>query len=388
MRIMVLGLRGFPNIQGGVEKHAEQLYPKLTALGCDVEVLGRSPFLSHAKNVFNHVRITRLFSPPPRYKGFEALVHTFLGCLYAGLKRPDILHIHAVGPALLTPLARLMGLRVVVTHHGFDYQREKWNAVARHIIQLGERLGMQFANNRIAVSDTIKDHVEQKYGLRTHSIPNGVTIAAAADNAAVLSAYDLQPDRYFLMVSRFVPEKRQSDLIEAFESAPPDGWKLVLVGDLTPRDAYIDKIRRRCQHNPRVVLTGFQSGDALNGLYRHAGAFVLPSTHEGLPIVILEALSHGVPVIASDIAPNLEIGLPQASYFPAGNIRRLADKLAAAASHTGRGAEKAELLELAARYSWETIAEKTFLAYRQSLEGAPAIARLNQRTATRRSPSV
>ena len=45
MRIMVLGLRGFPGIEGGVEKHAEQLYPLLVELGCEVRVLTRSPYV-------------------------------------------------------------------------------------------------------------------------------------------------------------------------------------------------------------------------------------------------------------------------------------------------------------------------------------------------------
>jgi hypothetical protein len=45
MKIIVLGTRGFPNVQGGVETHCENLYPRLAGLGCDVTVLTRRPYV-------------------------------------------------------------------------------------------------------------------------------------------------------------------------------------------------------------------------------------------------------------------------------------------------------------------------------------------------------
>lgn len=65
MRIMVLGLRGFPGVEGGVEKHAEQLYPLLVELGFEVKVLTRSPYvkkkITHfeesASSVYGHLKI-------------------------------------------------------------------------------------------------------------------------------------------------------------------------------------------------------------------------------------------------------------------------------------------------------------------------------------------
>src|ERR1022692_2879905 len=136
---MVLGIRGMPNIQGGVETHAEQLYLRLAALGCKVEALVRTPFVPRGQRSLGPIRIRRLWAP--QRAGVEALVHSVIGVLYAGFARPDILHIHGIGPAIVTPIARLLGLRVVVTHHGRDYEREKWGAFARWVLRLGERFG-------------------------------------------------------------------------------------------------------------------------------------------------------------------------------------------------------------------------------------------------------
>src|SRR6185436_1261331 len=138
-----------------------------------VDVLVRSPYHPKSKPPsYRGVRLKRLWSP--RGGSLETLVHTLLGVLYAGLMRPDVLHIHAVGPALFTPLARLLGLRVVVTHHGPDYDREKWGVFAPWILRTGERFGMRYANARIVISKVIADLVRDKYAADSYLIPNGV----------------------------------------------------------------------------------------------------------------------------------------------------------------------------------------------------------------------
>ncbi len=125
---MMLGLRGFPNVQGGVETHVQYLSSHLNDLGCEVNVIVRSPYHPKEKGIeWNGIRFYRIWAPAS--KKLEAIVHTFLGVCYAALKRPDVLHIHAIGPSLMVPLARILGLKVVITHHGPDYDRQKWGGL-------------------------------------------------------------------------------------------------------------------------------------------------------------------------------------------------------------------------------------------------------------------
>ncbi len=217
MRVMVLGIRGIPSVQGGVETHAEQLYERLARLGCQVEVVVRTPFVPASLRSFGSIRIRRIWSP--RRSGFETLIHSILGVLYAGVTRPDLLHIHAIGPAIVTPLARLLGLRVVVTNHGPDYDRDKWGPVARLVLRTGERLGMRWANARIAISHVIEQLVLEKYGRDSDLIPNGAVPVTALADHSLIDRLGLQRRRYFVHVGRIVPEKRQLDLIAAFARA-------------------------------------------------------------------------------------------------------------------------------------------------------------------------
>lgn len=369
IKVVVLGLRGFPDIQGGIEKHAEQLYPRLASLGCHVCVLGRAPYKTgRHTNHWNRIDFHWLWAPQVR--GVESLLHSLLAVVVAAEKRPDILHIHAIGPSLVVPLARLLGMKVVVTHHGKDYERQKWGPFARVILRLGERIGMSSANERIVISELIRNSVHEMYGQDSAVIPNGIEKPSGEDNTDVLSRFGLVPGKYVLQVSRIVPEKRQRDLIDAFTRAhlPPE-WKLAFVGDTEFPDEYSRSVLTTAQTNSAVVCTGFQSGADLRELYRRGGLFVLPSSHEGLPIALLEAISHRIPVIASDIPANIAVGLEPSSYFHVGDTRALAGRLEAFVSKPPSATELEDLAKrTSARYDWEAIARETLEVYRRALE--------------------
>ncbi|HEY8033383.1 MAG TPA: glycosyltransferase family 4 protein [Methylocella sp.] len=366
--VMVVGLRGFPGVQGGVETHAQNLYPAIARAGFRVTVALRSPHINDDHpSEWNGVNFVRLWAP--RSKSMEAIVHTFLAILYAAFRRPDVLHIQAIGPALLTPLARFLGLKVVVTHHGADYDRQKWGPIGKSVLRFGEAWGMRLAGKRIAVSRTMQAHVRKKYGLEAACIPNGVEPSVAPSSQQALEKFRLEPRKYILTVSRIVPEKRHLDLIEAFARADLPGWKLVLVGGSIQPDAYSRSVEDAASKTPNVVAAGFQQGLALRELYGHAGLFVLPSSHEGLPIALLEALSYGLPTLVSDIEPHLEIELPALHYFRMGDVDALAEAIGRMAA-SEISTEWSDNLKqwTARRFNWSASAQETVAIYRSLME--------------------
>jgi len=124
MRVAVIGSRGMPGVPGGIERHVEELYPRLVRMGIDVTVYARREYVPH-EGVVEGVRVVTLPSFGGRYG--EALTHTALSLVHASRRHFDLLHMHAIGPGVLLPLARLLGLRpAVLTFHSFDYKRSKW----------------------------------------------------------------------------------------------------------------------------------------------------------------------------------------------------------------------------------------------------------------------
>jgi len=324
VKIFVTGTRGIPDIPGGVETHCQHLYPLIVASGHQVRLCRRTSYVCDALSEWQGVELVDVYSP--KTKSLEAIIHTFLAILQARRWRADILHIHAVGPSLMIPFARLLGLKVVMTNHGPDYDRQKWGKAARAVLKLGEYLGGKFANKVIVISEHIRGIVKRRCGCDSVLIPNGVEIPETAQQRDYIDEKELEPGRYMVAVARFVPEKGLHDLIEAFEKLNSP-WKLVIAGDADHEDDYSRSLKKQAEGNSNIVLTGYITGDPLRQIFSHAGLFVMPSYHEGLPIALLEAMSYGLPVLVSDIPANLEVDLGHDAYFPCGDVEKLSSAL-------------------------------------------------------------
>lgn len=369
MKVMALGMRALPDVAGGVESHCEHLYPQVARAGVDVEVLVRSPYAKRlpAKR-WQGVRIRRIWSP--KKSGLEAIVHTFMGVLYAAVRRPDVLHLHSVGPAIFTPLAKTLGLRVVVTHHASDYLQMKWGRLGRWILRTGERMAMRYAHEVISVSRHGAARLEDIYGRKVIVIRNGVPPIDPTDACSITEELGLERGRYVLHVGRAIPDKRQDDLIRAFARCDLHGWKLVLVGDLSGDDEYSAKIRSIAAGRSDIVLAGFRSGIELHTLFAHAGCFALPSALEGLPIALLEALSAGCTVVCSDIPANHEIELPAECYFEVGNIEAIARALSTIPGSIPPNVWAGLRKRVHGEYNWSRIAEQTVSVYRDCVRNS------------------
>ncbi len=368
VRVTMLGIRGFPNVQGGAEKHVEKLACALGELGCHVEAIVRSGYVAKGQAAWRDVGFSRIWAP--RITGLEAFIHTFLGVLRAAFSRPDILHIHAIGPAFFTPLARALGLRVVVTHHVLNYENEKWGSIGRFVLRLGEWAGMAFANGRIAVSEGLAKQMACTYGVPVSAIPNGIDKPETVQSTVTLQAFGLAANRYALTVARIDEQKRQLDLIAAYGRLHQPKWKLALVGGADYSGSYARAVADAARNTPGVVMLGHQTGAALAELYSHARVFVLPSSHEGQPIAVLEAASYGLPLILSDIPAHREIALPSARYFEVGDIATLAEQLEALfAMPAVEKLDAVERARLMARHDWHAIAQRTLGVYFDALSG-------------------
>lgn len=366
MKIVVIGTRGIPEIPGGVETHCQELYPRLAAMGHDITIMRRTPYITDANRSthFNGVKLIDVYAP--HKKSFEAIVHTFLAMLKARRLKPDILHIHAIGPSLLMPLARLMGFRTVMTNHGPDYDRQKWGRAAKIMLKSGERLGTRFANRVIVISKTIGEILKQRYG-RTEGVDlifNGVNVPSMSERTDYIASLGLQPGKYIVAVGRFVYEKGFHDLIAAFKKCNlPEGFKLAIAGDSDHPDEYSENLKRQAA-DAGVVLTGFIRGEKMNQIMTNAALFVLPSYHEGLPIALLEAMSYRRDVAVSDIPANrLDCLDPRNDFFKTGDsagLARLIERKIASQA-TPRNYDLTP-------YNWDTIAQQTEQTYRLTLD--------------------
>jgi glycosyltransferase involved in cell wall biosynthesis len=357
---MVIGSRGIPNIPGGVETHCEHLYPHMLENGANsITVVGRSAYIEEKIiNTYKGIYLKTIYSP--KSKSLEAIVHTFLSVCYAGIKRPDIVHIHAIGPNLLTGFARLLNLKVVMTHHGPDYKRMKWNGLAKFFLKQGEWMGVKFSKKVIIISQEINDLIAETYNRRDGVlIPNGVNKPVITTDSDYIESIGVVKGQYIFTLARFVPEKGFDYMIRAYaKSSISKKYKLVIAGDADHESEYSIGLKKLAKEN-NVILPGFVKGEKLNQLFSNAALFILPSFYEGLPIALLEAMSYGLPILASDIAANTQVNLPESCYFKVG------DEAVLTSYFDNTDLKYLERFEYdMKRYDWKEIAAQTLDVYK------------------------
>ena len=365
MKVVVTGTRGIPDVLGGVETHCQELYPLLVERGHDVTLIRRTSYChTPASEAYKGVSLYDI--DVPKTKSLEAISHTFKAILAARFTfRADVIHIHAIGPALLTPFARLLGMKVVFTHHGPDYDRDKWGTLAKLVLRTGEAMGALFAQEVIVISEVINTTLKEKYRRKdAHLIYNGVPKPERIATHTYLDSLGVEPQKYVFAMGRFVPEKNFHQLIEAFKPLATQGYKLVLAGDNLIEDAYSAQLKQQALDHG-VVLTGFIKGAPLQELLSHARLFVLPSSHEGLPIALLEAMSYQLPVVVSDIPANVAVGLPAEHYFPLNQIAAMTSCMEQQLQQ-----QKARISYDMQAYDWSLIAQQVERVYSRLLTNA------------------
>jgi glycosyltransferase involved in cell wall biosynthesis len=317
IKVFVFGIRGFPLIGGGAERHSEELYPRMIQ-DFDITVLARTAYFEHWRGV-KFVTI-----PYIKWLNLETMSHSIMCTFYCLKHKPDIVHIHNMGACLLVPLLMWRNIRVIFTIHSLNYLHKKWGFIAKAVLNLCELIGLNFSDRITTVSTSIKDYLRKKYqrAMPMDYIPNAVNPPKFMYSGIYLKKHGLKPRGYALAVGRLVPEKGFDKLIEAYKIAKVP-FKLVIAGDGETQYA---KDLRKLQSDD-IIFTGYINGDELAEMYTNTGLMILSSFNEGFPLVMLEALSFNIPIIASNIDAHKHIRLASHRYYIPDDTHELAKKM-------------------------------------------------------------
>lgn len=372
LRVAMLGHKRVPSNEGGVEVVVEALSAGLAERGHSVTCYNRAG--SHvsgaehalpAGSVYRGIRLVTV--PTLEKKGYAAVISSFFAAARAAFGRYDVVHIHAEGPAFFSWLPKLFGKRVVVTVHGLDWQREKWNGgFASKFIHLGEKCAVRFADEIIVLSENVRQYFQDTYGRDTRFIPNGVTAPKLESPRLIEEKWGLQKDSYILYLGRIVPEKGETYLIEAFKQVKTDK-KLVIAGGSSDTERYMQELKVLAAEDERILFTGFVQGQLKDELYSNAYVYTLPSDLEGMPLSLLEAMSYGNCCLVSDIPECAEVVEDKAVRFRKSDVDALRDRLQILCDQPDivEGYREHAAGFILNKYGWNDVVEKTLALYRR-----------------------
>ena len=374
MQIAVLGSKSLPAF-AGADRVAENIVQHLPAAGgvrCHVYVV-RTPAQPRAFDFAPNVRVIPI--PALAGKHSKATTFFFLSALHCALAlRPDLAHAHdsAFGPfawilRILRPRMPILG-----TFHGNPYERAKWSRFAKAFLRFSEAAFVRGCHALTTVARAKVAEVQARVKTPIEFIPNGVDPDPAIPRTGLAEQHGLVPGQYLLFAAgRMDPTKGLHHLLDAYDRVRP-GLPLLVVGGFEGHDRdYSDQLLARCRATEHVVLIPrLLTQPELFELVAGAKLFVFPSEIEAMSMMLLEVVSCGVPVLASDIAENVEVvGADYPWLFRNADAAHLAAQLARFLE-SGPGPEIAALRARCARdFNWTAIAARYLALYRR-LAGA------------------
>ena len=175
---------------------------------------------------------------------------------------------------------------------------------------------------------------------------------------------------FLLFVGTLERRKNAMTLLKAFSRLEDLNLQLVLAG--SPGNS-CPEIRTYLEKNnlkDRIILTGYVTKEELITLYNLSRIFVFPSLYEGFGTPLLEAMACGVPIVASEILSTKEVAKDAVLYYgePC-NAELLTQAITKVLEDEGLQRDLvAKGLERVKVFSWEKVAEKHLMAYREALE--------------------
>lgn len=348
MDLAILGTRGIPARYGGFETFAEELSSRLVRRGHQVTVYCRQ---RHSEASYAGVRLVYL--PTIRHKYLDTVFHTFLSTLHLAFHRHQVVLYCNAANAIFVPLARVAGMPAALNVDGLERRRKKWNILGRAWYQLSEWLATFCPNVVVSDARSISRYYRERYSTETVFIPYGAEIGKVGSRA-VLDELGLEPNRYFLYVSRMEPENNALLVREAFEQVNTD-LKLALIGDAPYAAEYIRQVRNTS--DPRIVIPGAIYGAGYHELTSNCFAYIHATEVGGTHPALIESMGRGALVLYLKTDENEEVaggaGLPFSHFDLAGRMREMLlmqDK--ERDSLRRRATERIQM-----EYSWDAVAD-------------------------------
>lgn len=331
MKIAMIGHKRVPSREGGVEVVVEELSTRMVMRNHEVHAYNRKGKHVSGENYevqnlkeYKGIKILTAFTVDK--KGLAALSSSVFATIKAIFARYDVIHFHAEGPCAMLWLPHLFGIKTVATIHGLDHQRSKWSNFAKKYILFGEKVAVKHADHIIVLSKNVQKYFKEIYNRETVFIPNGITKPEYKECNLITQKWGIRKDEYILYLGRIVPEKGIMDLVDAFNLVKTDK-KLVIAGGSSDTDEFMKELKKRAASDERIIFTGFVQGEILEELYSNAYIYTLPSTLEGMPISLLEAMSYRNCCLTSDIKECTEVTQDTGISFCTSDINDLKDKL-------------------------------------------------------------
>jgi glycosyltransferase involved in cell wall biosynthesis len=359
---------------GGIETYVRRLYPAILEVRPDLRIsmfvnaLGRdlvsSEPWSSAVELVAHPVLGR--------RGTRAVTETALLGRIADRRGCEVLHSVALTAPWRSRAASVVSIADVTWLKYANSVPRSTRLLWRTLVIPAARRADRVIACTASAATEIADALAIPEG-RIDVVPlgaGGETDAEATPSAEVRARLALGSGPVILAVSAFLAHKNVARLVEALpaiRAEVPDAV-LVLPGNWTPLRDEVSARAEALGLGDAVAFPGWVNASDLEGLYRTAACFVLPSLREGFGLPVLEAMRRGVPVACSSTSAVPEVAGDAALFFDPEKAYAIADAVTSILRDRSLASELADKgRKRAALFTWRRAAEGTLASFGRAL---------------------
>jgi glycosyltransferase involved in cell wall biosynthesis len=302
IKISIIGTRGYPYVYSGYETLVKQLSERLVLKDCNVTVYcHKGLFETRSKKVKG---IKLVYIPTIETKTLSQPVHSFLSIIHACFSRPDVLLVvnSANGPfGLITKLFRIP---TAINVDGLEWLRPKWKGLGSIYFKWASKMATLFYDQIINDSEEMRKVYLDLFKRDSKVIAYGADIRKSK-NPDLITTWDIKQREYYLVIGRLIPDNNADLIIKGFLKSSSTK-KLVIVGDVSYKDAYASNLKKI--NDKRLIFTGYvKDQDTLAELYHNCYVYVHGHEFGGTNPTMIKAMAYGSAILALNTVFNKEM---------------------------------------------------------------------------------
>ena len=302
MRIAVLGTRGVPSGYSGYEVFVEEIGWRFVEKGHEVTIYAHSHLFKDRLKRYRGMRIR--YVPSLKGKNTSQFSHSLLSTILVCVSDADVVLFCNASNGPFGLFLKAFQKKCAINVNGLEWKRPKWGALAKAYFRFGARCASLFFDAVVTDAMGMQAAYWKEFGVRSVDIAYGANIWHSK-NPERVKKLGLEPQGYYLIASRLVPDNNADLIVKAFVQSISKRT-LAIAGGAQYKNPFEAAIRKMADH--RVMFLGhIDDSDLIAELHCNAYAYIHGHEFGGTNPALLKGLAYGNCILALNTVFNREV---------------------------------------------------------------------------------
>ena len=213
MKLSIIGTRGYPYVYGGFETFTKELSERLVKQQIEVHIYCQKNLFTKRPKQVNGIYLH--YIPTVTSKSLNQLLHSFLSIVHASFSKTDVILVLNLAAGPMGWIPKITGKKTIINVDGLEWLRPKWKGIGAKYFYFGAWMATKVYDKIITDAEAMRQVYLDEFNVPSSVIAYGAPSYKEAD-AALIQAFGLNREEYYLIVGRLIPDNNADLIIQGF----------------------------------------------------------------------------------------------------------------------------------------------------------------------------